>query len=172
MEKPEFLQINLRRRLDELGWSYKKFSLESGVSYHTIFRALSKGVIPRGENLGKMANAVGVTVGDLWKDPSVVSRAPNQTVGDLTPEDLIERIRKASGNDIETARLKKENDELRAKLNSLPPEFWPAWQKKAGPRVQAVFLYLLLGGKYLDQVELPDGLKKALKMVRRDVASS
>lgn len=70
MESPEYFQANLHRLMAAKGLSMKLLALKSKVSYHTIFRAVSKGVIPRGINQRKLALALGVTVSDLNADPS------------------------------------------------------------------------------------------------------
>lgn len=161
MEKPEFLEINLRRRLDDLGWSYKKFSMESGVSYHTIFRALSKGITPRGENLQKMAKAVGLTVAELWKDPTKELPAPAKTVGDLTPDELVEKLSGISRrDDLELARVLKENKELMAYL---PSEF-AIERPKVEPWQRGLACFFLTGNR--------EYLKDVKEEVRKSVLSA
>jgi len=89
MGNPEFLHINLRRRLESRGWSLKRFSIEAGVSYHTVFRTLSKGIIPRGGNLQKMAKALDASIADLYAQPTESHEAPAlRTVGEMTPDEL------------------------------------------------------------------------------------
>lgn len=69
----EYFQHNLKRLMDLNGWSIKQLALESNVSYHTVFRAVSKGIIPRGENQLKLATALDVRVADLHVEPGPVS---------------------------------------------------------------------------------------------------
>lgn len=129
VEKPEFLQINLSRKLEELGWSYKKFSSKSGVSYHTIFRAVSKGVIPRGENLRKMATALETTVAELLADPNAV---PKQVIQPLTAADLAQS---------EERILKALKSTTRGYHLDPPPELGENWPKLDVTR-QMMILYL------------------------------
>ena len=50
------------------------------VSAHTIFRAESKGIIPRGQNIQKIAQALGVTESDLFADPNIKTESkPSST---------------------------------------------------------------------------------------------
>lgn len=159
MEKPEFLQINIRRKLDQLGWSYKKFSLESGVSYHTIFRALSKGIVPRGENLRKMGAALGLSVSDLLKDPNSVpveaKRANVVTLSDLSKSE--ERIIEA---------LKSPQKPYRV-VSKIPPEIEEFWDS-AGSSSQLACLYLLTGRDQYKQ-HLRDAIRTRLEALYRCV---
>lgn len=50
----------------------RQLATQSGVSYHTVFRAVSEGRVPRGANLVKLAKAFDLTVSDLYKSPEVV----------------------------------------------------------------------------------------------------
>lgn len=56
--------------MTERGWTQKELAEMADVSQHTVFRAVSKGVIPRGGNLEKIAGAFGCSVADLYRDPS------------------------------------------------------------------------------------------------------
>lgn len=64
---------NLNLLRNKKGWSQKQLADFATVSLMTIFRAESKGVIPRGENIAKIATALGVTESDLFKDPMAES---------------------------------------------------------------------------------------------------
>lgn len=68
----KFIGKNIFKLRSSMGFSQEKLSEVAGVSYQTIFRAESKGVVPRGGNLGKIAKALGVTESDLYKDPEFI----------------------------------------------------------------------------------------------------
>jgi len=65
----KFIGKNIFKLRSSMGFSQEKLSEVAGVSYQTVFRAESKGVVPRGGNLGKIARALGVTESDLYNDP-------------------------------------------------------------------------------------------------------
>jgi len=81
VEKPEYFRANLYRLMTEKGWSIKRLAAEAKVSYHTAFRAISKGIIPRGENQQKLAEALGVTIADLHVEPRRRSPPKHQGFG-------------------------------------------------------------------------------------------
>ncbi len=54
--------------MDEQGHTLESLAEKSGVSLHTIFRATSKGKVPRGPNIDKLANALGVSASDLFAE--------------------------------------------------------------------------------------------------------
>lgn len=64
-----FFSINLARLMEERGLTQEALAERAKVGYHTVFRAVSKGVIPRGLNQAKLAEALGVSVADLNADP-------------------------------------------------------------------------------------------------------
>lgn len=67
--------------MDEQGHTLETLAEKSGVSLHTIFRATSKGKIPRGPNIEKLASSLGVTAADLFaaKSGSIKSPATSQS---------------------------------------------------------------------------------------------
>lgn len=121
-ENPEFLRLNLRRLIDGRGWSYKRFALESGVSYHTVFRAITHGRVPRGGNLQKMAKALGVSISNLWEEPSIKPPRDYVTLGDLARGDarifeILDKRLPQEGEDFQ--KLKDENMRLQAENKEL-----------------------------------------------------
>lgn len=108
MEKPEFLRINLKRRMDAFGWSFKKLALESGVSYHTIFRAVSEGKPIRMSNVGKLARALKTTISQLLADPALAPSEPLITLGETPVVDfraMLDAALKKNSMISETAEL-------------------------------------------------------------------
>lgn len=70
MQDSRFFSINLARLRREKGWSQTALADFAEVSAHTVFRAESKGIIPRGENIAKLATALGVTESALFANPN------------------------------------------------------------------------------------------------------
>lgn len=65
------------------GLSQKQLADKAGVSAHTVFRCVSKGKTPRGKQLDGIAQALGVTVSDLYSDPDAPKPA-----SELTPAEF------------------------------------------------------------------------------------
>jgi transcriptional regulator with XRE-family HTH domain len=159
VENRDFLQINLARLMGEKRLSQRKLAEAAKVSEHTIFRAVSKGVRPRGDNLYKIADALGVTEADLLSpppgtrpvvaEPSVTYKA--DTVGEMSPAELEALVSRASKRDstinMEIARLKKE-------IASIPPVIFEKWAG-ADREIQALGLYFLTGDdQYSDRLSI------------------
>jgi len=87
MERGGFFQANLSRLISERGWSLKQLAKESGASYHTCFRAVSLGILPRGGNQKKLADALGVSISDLHSDPEKLAASSSRGSVDIfSPE--------------------------------------------------------------------------------------
>jgi transcriptional regulator with XRE-family HTH domain len=69
MQDDRFFSINIRRLREAKGLSQAGLADLAKVSEHTIFRAESKNIIPRGSNIKKIADALGVSKSDLFQDP-------------------------------------------------------------------------------------------------------
>lgn len=70
MSKEKFFAINLARLRELKKWSQDKLAREADVSKHTVFRAESKNKIPRGNNIEKIAKALGVSPSELFRNPN------------------------------------------------------------------------------------------------------
>lgn len=141
VETKDFLQINLARLMGEKRLSQRRLAEKAEVSPHTIFRAVSKGVRPRGDNLYKIANALGVTEADLLRSPGDADQPPPpaQTVADMTPAELEALVARASKRD-NTINL--ENERLKAEVNRIPRVVSQNWAA-ASPETKALCIYLL-----------------------------
>jgi transcriptional regulator with XRE-family HTH domain len=69
MDTSKVLSKNIHRLRSSRGWSMVKLADFSGVSYQTVFRAESKGIMPRGDSLAKIAKALNTTIAGLYEDP-------------------------------------------------------------------------------------------------------
>lgn len=81
--------------MDAQDLTQQELAEKSGVSMHTVFRAVSKGMIPRGGNIEKIATALGVPAATLFEDPHH-KPPPPLTVSDMTPEQLLATLSKAT----------------------------------------------------------------------------
>lgn len=160
MENPETLASNLKSLMDSRGWSYKQLAAESGVSYHTVFRAISKGIVPRGGNLQKLALALGVAVGDLW-DSRLTPDRTGVTLSDLSKsnEKILELLEQQRSTSIRSP-AKPYGAEV-------PPEVAENWQK-AGTTRQLLCLYLLTGEDQYKRALKPE-LKSRLEAIAQYV---
>lgn len=71
---------NLRRLREAAGFrSQGDLAEAAGIGLQTVFRAESKGVIPRGSTIAKLAAALGVTEAQLFSDPKDVQVEAMQT---------------------------------------------------------------------------------------------
>lgn len=151
----------------------------------------------RGLTQKEMAHAIGVSV-RFYQDLEASKKQPSletlqnaldgldikyekffgirsKSVGEMGPHELEEIVARASKRDgtinLELGRLKKENDDLRSRVSSVPSEFWPVWLDKENERVRAAFLYFLTGEDgYLEGHDIPSVLLKALRRIRKDLA--
>ncbi len=73
--------------MDAQGLTQDALAEKAGVSMHTIFRAVSKGSVPRGGNISKIAAALGVSQADLFMDPNA-----NVTPANLGKSELVLRL--------------------------------------------------------------------------------
>lgn len=130
-----FLSINLNRLMTQKGLSQQALADLAGVSLHTVFRAVSKGIMPRGGNLGKIAHALGTSETYLLDDPN---RPP--VTAEIAPNQLasIEWVIR---------------DTLAKQSNPRDAEFLAAFRGADEP-CQLAALYWLTGeSKYLDQLD-------------------
>ena len=70
MRNDNDLAKNINRLRNLKNWSQQQLADFADVSLQTIFRAESKNIVPRGENLKKIANALGVTESELFSSPN------------------------------------------------------------------------------------------------------
>lgn len=68
MRNSSSLSKNINKLRNAKGWSQQQLADFAQVGLQTIFRVESKNMVPRGDNLNKIANALGTTVADLFKD--------------------------------------------------------------------------------------------------------
>lgn len=78
MSQDKAFSINIRRLRDSKGWSQLELAEMAGVSNHTVFRAESKNMIPRGENIRKLAEALGVSESELFKGLESTPQPPSK----------------------------------------------------------------------------------------------
>lgn len=102
VENKGFFSLNLSRLLEARGWSYEKLAEKADVGMHTVFRAVSKGVIPRGANIAKIAKALGVTEAQLFSDPNL----------EQSPE-------------MQTAEVRNMHQEIKGMISNLKPSLNP-----------------------------------------------
>jgi len=151
MNNPDFLQRNLRRRMDAKGWSIKDFSDESSVSYHTVFRAVSKGVVSRGSNLAKMAHALGCDIADLWIDPDKPAPKPKPVHEPMSIRAAADEILRPS--DYALLRLIEDGDEV--PLKSLIPVLKRFLAE--APEIRASMLSVLYGDPSIARLKTSSG---------------
>lgn len=76
VDREKAFSINIRRLRDGLRLSQAELALAAGVSHGVVFRAESKNTIPRGDNIAKLAAALGVDEAELFSIPQPTQNAP------------------------------------------------------------------------------------------------
>lgn len=100
MKDTQLLSINIRRLREAKQLSQNELAERSSVGLQTIFRAESKGVIPRGANLEKIAKALEVSVSDLFDD-----KGTSYQGAEATMEELKIRLDKIEGLILNNGRI-------------------------------------------------------------------
>lgn len=133
--------------MDEQGFTQESLAAEADVGHHTVFRAVSKGVIPRGLNIAKIARALGVSTSDLFANPNAAA---------------IERQQAKVASVIEGL------EQVQAGLKSLGEHgetFLMAWSKAAGAnewRRHVALFFLTSDVSHLDHSSIPTKLKSEM----------
>lgn len=161
--------------IDERGLTYAKAAEDIGISLTFLNQLMSGEKNPSVETLGDICAALETSRAKLFgEDEAQADPLPKwasaleKTIKNYHAE-LKTNIVLRTEHHISQARL-EEIERLKAKINSLPASFWPFWQQKAGSRLKAAFLFLLLGdSKVLDGEDVPPRLLKSLRTLREDL---
>ena len=90
-EKPIFAK-NATARAKALGWNWHELARRARMPHPTL-RDILAGISPgREENRKAIAEALGCTMADLYVDPSKSAPRMEKTVGELTPDELVQKI--------------------------------------------------------------------------------
>jgi len=83
-----------------------------------------------------------------------------QTVVSITPDELVERIAAASKrDDLEVARLKKENEDLKKIIRSIDQRVYPGWQESE-KLAQVLAIFYLTGNVDDLRKDLPAAIRE------------
>lgn len=145
------------------GWVQRELAEKISVEPGTISRWENDEVEPEPRNLVALANVFGKN--PEWFAIDIISDELSEIKARLN---AIEAGPTTLTNDLEIQKLRKENEQLQQKINSLPEEFWKVWVG-VRPRLKHAFLYFVLG-RDEDLSGLSESFRKTLKKIRQDVA--
>ena len=103
MRSNNTLSKNINRLRNAKNWSQQQLADFAGVSLQTIFRAESKNTVPRGNNLRKIAAALGVTESDLYSEADQIKNfatAPGKAESTLALIATLSSLNEAEVNDL------------------------------------------------------------------------
>lgn len=98
MERSKLFAINIRRLRDLVPLSQRGLAEAAKVSYGVVFRAESKNIVPRGENITKIANALGVDESELFADPNKEPKKPETPKQEIDPLEALSKALAAKGS--------------------------------------------------------------------------